>query len=160
VRCAVLIYHGEGADPDSHGINYQGVAFIVAHGIAIPGRRYGPGEIVFRHMRVVQRGVRSRELPPPQICDPSPSLSVVSISRIISGVNSSVSRDQLRLWPRPRNCATSGSRRRRFRRGLRVSSPTIARPCAVNARPSGGAATRREIIEPRNRKGFVTEQIR
>ena len=26
----------------------------------------GPGEIVFRHMSVVQRGVRSRELPPPQ----------------------------------------------------------------------------------------------
>src|SRR5271170_6853692 len=25
-----------------------------------------PGEIVFRHMSVVQRGVRSRELPPPQ----------------------------------------------------------------------------------------------
>ena len=27
----------------------------------------GPGEIVFRHMSVVQRGVRSRELPPPQL---------------------------------------------------------------------------------------------
>ena len=26
----------------------------------------GPGEIVFRHMSVVQRGVRSSELPPPQ----------------------------------------------------------------------------------------------
>ena len=26
----------------------------------------GPGEIVFRHMSVVQRGVRSCELPPPQ----------------------------------------------------------------------------------------------
>ena len=26
----------------------------------------GPGEIVFHHMSVVQRGVRSRELPPPQ----------------------------------------------------------------------------------------------
>ena len=38
---------------------------------------------------------------------------------------------------RPRNCATAGSSRTRFRRGLRVSSPTIARPCAVNARPSG-----------------------
>ena len=34
--------------------------------------------------------------------------------------------DQLRLWPRLRNCATAGSSRTRFRRGLRVSSPTIA----------------------------------
>src|SRR5271166_3989785 len=39
------------------------------------------------------------------------------------------------LWPD--YSATAGSSRRRFRRGLRVSSPTIARPCAVNARPSG-----------------------
>jgi len=46
-------------------------------------------------------------------------------------------RNQLRLWPRLRNCAIAGSSRTRFRRGLRVSSPTIARPCAVNARPSG-----------------------
>jgi hypothetical protein len=34
--------------------------------------------------------------------------------------------DQLRLWPRLRNCATAGSSKTRFRRGLRVSSPTIA----------------------------------
>src|SRR5262249_31239115 len=36
-------------------------------------------------------------------CTPLPSLTVRSISRIISGVNSSVSRDQLSLWPPPRN---------------------------------------------------------
>ena len=40
-------------------------------------------------------------------------------------------------WPPPRNCAIAGSSRTRFRRALRVSSPTTARPSAVNARPSG-----------------------
>src|SRR2546430_10605978 len=73
------------------------------------------------------------------------------------------------------HCATADSNRTRFRRALRVSSPTIARPCAVNARPSGlpsrspschasrSAAVRpppREIIEPRNRGGLVTKQIK
>ena len=32
-----------------------------------PVHGIGPGEIVFRHMIVVQRGVLSRELPPPQL---------------------------------------------------------------------------------------------
>ena len=41
------------------------------------------------------------------------------------------------LWPRPRNRAMAGRRRTRFRCALRVSSPTIARPRALNARPSG-----------------------
>ena len=31
----------------------------------------GPGEIVFRRMSVVQRGVRSRELPPFKVRDPA-----------------------------------------------------------------------------------------
>ena len=78
---------------------------------------------------------------------------------------------QLRLWPPPRNRATAGSSRTRFRRGLRVSSPThrmtlrgecetlrlavqIAEPPCI--KECSVAATRREISEPGNRGGLVT----
>src|SRR5262245_2905928 len=65
-----------------------------------------------------------------------------------------------RLWLRPRSCATAGSSRTRFRRGLRVSfrfAIQIAQPPSIKERSC--AATRPEIIEPRNRGGLVNEQI-
>jgi hypothetical protein len=38
VRCAVPVDHGIPSDLDAHGIDDQRVAFIVPHGIAVPGR--------------------------------------------------------------------------------------------------------------------------
>ena len=64
-------------------------------------------------------------------------------------------KDQLRLWPRLLNGAIAGSSRTRFRRGLRVSSPTIVWPSAANARlpacrPDRGAAMH-QGAQPRRR---------
>ena len=80
-------------------------------------------------------------LPTAEALSPPAATTLASKGRLIHwtlpGSTPNRAANQLRLWPRPRNCATAGSSRTRFRCGLRVSSPTIARPCAVNARPSG-----------------------
>jgi hypothetical protein len=77
------------------------------------------------------------------------------------------------VWPRPRNRATAGSSRTRFRRLAHVKPDdrtTLCSECETfrlaiqiaetpRIEERSSSATRREIIEPRNRGRLVTEQI-
>ena len=51
MRRAIPVHRGKGADLDPHGVYDQRVAFVMTHGIAIPGRRH------LSRMRLVQAHV-------------------------------------------------------------------------------------------------------
>ncbi len=64
MRCAVQIDHGERPDLDPHGVDHQGIAFVMANGISIPGWCHVHGmRLIHAHAAdFISIGIEDRDL--------------------------------------------------------------------------------------------------